>query len=77
VLALNPITYTDNAKGSQKKGIALNPAEVAAVIPEAAVKDEKDSGNIGVNYNELIPVLVKAIQEQQEEIEYLKAQIGE
>ena len=76
VLALNPISYSDDANGIQKQGIAFDPAEVAAIIPEATMTDEKNSGNIGVSYNELIPVLVRAIQEQQAEIEYLKSQIG-
>lgn len=47
--------------------------EVQPVFPEI-VTIQKD-GSLGVRYTELIPVLVKAFQEQQAEIDTLKARI--
>ena len=41
------------------------------IIPEAIVVPTNGDA-LGMKYNELIPVLVKAIQEQQKEIEELK-----
>lgn len=62
--------------------------EVAAVIPELVTETHKpefkdDKGNViskggdyvAVNYDGLIPVLTKSIQEQQSEIEVLKSEI--
>ncbi|MDG1331843.1 MAG: tail fiber domain-containing protein [Crocinitomicaceae bacterium] len=47
--------------------------EVQEVIPSAVKKQE--DGLLSINYNELIPILVEAIKEQQQEIEELKKQI--
>ncbi|HMP91587.1 MAG TPA: hypothetical protein PKD90_01860 [Phnomibacter sp.] len=41
------------------------------LIPEVVVVPE-DGSAMGMKYSELIPVLIKAIQEQQKEIEKLK-----
>ncbi len=46
---------------------------VAKVLPEAVDKPENESKELwGVNYDLIIPVLVKALQEQMQEIENLK-----
>lgn len=53
--------------------------ELAEIIPYAVVgeKDElKEDGKInpqGVDYSKLVPILIKSIQEQQKQIEYLKS----
>ena len=39
------------------------------------VVSQDDDGNLGIQYTETIPVLLKAIQEQQEQIEQLKTEI--
>ena len=38
---------------------------------------KKENERLGVNYSEIIPVTVKAIQEQQEQIEALKTSVEE
>lgn len=48
--------------------------EVQEVIPTAVKKQE--DGMLSINYNELIPILVEAIKEQQQEIDLLKKQIN-
>ena len=35
-----------------------------------------ENGELGLNYTETIPVLLKAIQEQQEQIEALQSEIN-
>ncbi|HLT52790.1 MAG TPA: tail fiber domain-containing protein, partial [Flavobacteriaceae bacterium] len=61
--------------------------DLKEILPEVVVDEEwkslDENGNkewvsterLGVNYSEIIPVLVKAIQEQQEQIEVLKQKI--
>jgi len=44
--------------------------EVKKILPEVVTTDA--NGVNSVAYNELIPVLIEAIKEQQKEIEYLK-----
>lgn len=75
VLALNPTMY--NYKGSDKLSLGFIAQEVKQVVPEVVeltgMGPEKDY--LGVKYTELIPVLTKAIQEQQQQIELLKKEI--
>ena len=48
--------------------------EVQEIFPEIVVQDE--NGYLGIKYTELIPVLVKTIQEQQAEIQSLNARLS-
>jgi len=84
VLSLQPRKYfrTDD----QKEEIGFIADEVHSVIPEVVpmvnkslfTKNEQDIELIpgGVNYDKLTAVLVKAIQEQQAQIEALKAEVA-
>ena len=45
--------------------------ELLEVIPEVVVVPENEKELLGVKYADMIPVLIKAIQEQQEQIESL------
>ena len=70
VMALKPSAY--NYKGSSFTSLGLIAQDVLEVIPEVVDKTEFDKNNkefMGIRYTELIPVLVKAIQEQQSIIE--------
>jgi hypothetical protein len=53
--------------------IGLIAQEVKEVIPELVVEDEE--GILGINYIELIPILIQSIKEQQEQIDALKSEI--
>ena len=60
----------------------LDPDNLKKAIPEAVIEYTNDNESIdlsekvyGINYNQIIPVLIKAVQEQQEQIEWLTAQI--
>ena len=73
---LRPVKYkfksglTEHDPGEQ---IGLIAQEVQPVFPEIVVT--KNNGELGIRYTALIPVLIKAMQEQQDEIDDLKARI--
>ena len=84
VMALQPRSF--NFIGSEKSDIGFIAQELRDVIPEAVTgveqefsendtPEEKANKILGVGKETLIPVLVKAIQEQQAQIELLKARI--
>jgi len=67
--------YDFKWKSDQSRMDGVLAHELAEVLPYA-VHGEKDGEEMqGVDYSKLIPVLVKAIQEQQSQIESLKAEI--
>ncbi|GIV34807.1 MAG: hypothetical protein KatS3mg031_2342 [Chitinophagales bacterium] len=65
VLALKPISFTwkDNPERGRKVGLGAQ--QVKEVIKEVVVEGSDKDHRLGINYGELVPVLVKAIQEQQ------------
>lgn len=69
-------TYTYNYKGNPvtQRSIGVMAQEVKEVMPELV--PTLSSGNLGVNSTEIIPVLIKALQEQQSQIEELRARIN-
>jgi hypothetical protein len=67
ILELNPVSFTWKENPEQQK-IGLIAQEVKKIIPEVVFEGE----NLGLNYAELVSVLIKAIQEQQEIINKLK-----
>ena len=70
---LHPVRFRYNSTDEQRDG-GLIAEEVAKVDPHLANFD-KDGKPIGVMYIDLIPILISALQEQQKEIEQLKARI--
>jgi hypothetical protein len=77
---LKPVQFTWTTDGAFSEGFIAH--EVDGVFPDA-VTGEKDAvdeeGNIAaqqMDYGRITPLLVKAIQEQQEQIEELKAEIA-
>lgn len=60
-------------EGKNKYGVVAQ--ELKEVLPDLVVYNE-EAKLYGVNYVELIPILVEAIKEQQVQIEELKAAIG-
>ncbi|MEL6123537.1 MAG: tail fiber domain-containing protein, partial [Bacteroidota bacterium] len=77
VLAVEPITYTYKNQPDQRV-IGLSAQEIHGLFPEAVdINDDTDEqpGIHSLNYDELIPVLIKAIQEHQAQINTLKQQL--
>ena len=54
--------------------IGLIAQEVKKIVPEVVVGDETKE-TIGMNYSELVPVLINAIKDQQKQIDELKKRI--
>ena len=76
---LNPVKFKWTDTGNIQEGFIAH--EVQEIYPEA-VSGEKDAvhedGTLalqGMDYGRITPLLVKAIQEQQEQIEQLKAEV--
>ena len=71
---LQTIYYSWKASQDKKLHLGLIAQEVEAVFPEIVSESSIDEMK-GVKYTELIPVLIKAIQEQQTQIEELKSRV--
>lgn len=75
VKALRPVRFEYNSMPGERLGLIAQ--EVQEVVPEVVTVDTlTEEGMLGVKYSELVPVLIKAMQEQQAEIEMLKAALG-
>lgn len=59
----------------KSRSVVMNPEELETVLPEAVRHTAE--GNVGINYNALVTVLIEAFKEQQERIEVLEAIIEE
>lgn len=88
VMQLNPVSYQWKESRDQNTKIGLLAQDLLQVIPEVvkthdwiqngdgeAVYQELD--RYGVYYSDLIPVLIKAIQEQQQQIDILQQQVDQ
>jgi hypothetical protein len=75
VLQMRPVSYTmrDDQSGEIKLGLIAQ--EVQKLVPEVVSNDGSKDNYLGMNYTELVPVLIKAIQEQQKVIDDLKAKL--
>jgi Chaperone of endosialidase len=73
VMQMKPVSYNwkDNTGGNK---IGLIAQEVRKIIPEVVLGDESKE-NLGMNYAEIVPVLINAIKEQQKQIDDLKKEI--
>lgn len=89
IMKLEPVSFNWKSKPNQEKKLGLIAQDLLKVIPEV-VKTHDDVPiskedqtktkrveieRLGVYYSDLIPVLIKAIQEQQETIESLKSRL--
>jgi hypothetical protein len=75
LLKLRPVTYRWKESAiSQEKQIGLIAQEVQKVVPEA-VHVNRHTGMLGINYIELLPVMIRGLQEQQTTIQQQQARI--
>ena len=71
---LNPIWFTNDTKEENGKSIpGFSAKEIADLYPSAAVYENEDAADW--SERNLIPFMVKAIQQNQKEIKELKKQI--
>lgn len=75
VLQLNPVRYNwnDNPGGGDKIGLIAQ--EVRELVPEVVTGNEEKE-NLGMNYAELVPVLINAVKEQQQQIDLIQGRIN-
>src|SRR5262245_7140409 len=72
IAQLRPVTFRwKERRHTQALQIGLIAQEVQKIIPEVVNTDEK-SGMMSVNYTALVPVMMKALQEQQAQIKRLE-----
>ncbi len=65
VLSLRPVSYQWKKKTDGRMNLGLIAQEVEPIVPEAVVKGENPEHTLGLSYNSFIPILIKAVQEQQ------------
>lgn len=71
IMALNPVSYYWKDKKNKDRKVGLIAQEIFDVLPETVLKPKNQEDFLGVNYGEIVPVLIKAIQEQQQQIDEL------
>ncbi|MEH1007660.1 MULTISPECIES: tail fiber domain-containing protein [unclassified Winogradskyella] len=65
ILQLQPKAYFWKKNTQNKKSLGLIAQDVQPIINEVVNTQNNELKTLGINYTELIPVLIKAIQEQQ------------
>jgi hypothetical protein len=75
LMTLRAVKYSLKDDKRNKINLGLIAQDVVKVFPEAVDIQNNEIGTMGVRYTELIPVLVKAIQEQTQIIKDLEARI--
>ena len=76
LLKATPVTYDfkDESLGTDKRGFIAE--DIGIILPEVVEKDENDEP-VGIDYIELIPYLVKLMQEHDNDINKLKEKNNE
>jgi hypothetical protein len=69
-------SYTMKSNDKESK-IGLLAQEILEVFPELVKAGEDKNETLSVNYQGLIPVLINAIKEQQEELKFIKKSVNE
>jgi len=80
VLQMNPVEYDWKEKRDKAHDIGVIAQEIEEIIPEV-VQENKDLNSDkmikSVDYSKMVAVLIKAVQEQQVQIDELKTKLGE
>ncbi|RYY21667.1 MAG: hypothetical protein EOO04_17885 [Chitinophagaceae bacterium] len=74
VMQLQPVRYNWKNDSTSTQKLGLIAQDVRKIVPEVVVGDEKKE-SLGMNYAELVPVLINAIKEEQKQITDLKKQV--
>ncbi len=75
IMQLRPVSFQWKDRADGQNNLGLIAQEVAEVVPEAVVKGKDEATTMGLNYSSLVPVLIKAVQEQQTTLERKDAEI--
>jgi hypothetical protein len=65
ILEMRPVTYHWKKGDTKRENLGLIAQEVETIVPEIVSKSDDDLQTRSMRYAELIPVLIKATQEQQ------------
>lgn len=77
ILQLNPVQYNwQNKEDKTHKSLGVIAQEIQEIIPNVVQTSTDKNQTLSVSYTELIPVLIKAIQEQQKIIDSQQTQIS-
>jgi hypothetical protein len=72
IMALRPVRYAWKKTPNQTNKIGFIAQELEKVVPEVVSVGTDANQTLGVNYAELVPVLVKALQEQQAQLDTMR-----
>ncbi|RZJ57426.1 MAG: hypothetical protein EOO55_03430, partial [Hymenobacter sp.] len=73
VLQMRPVTYNWKTNPDSNRMVGFIAQEMEQLVPEAVETPKTAAEHYGMKYSELIPVLTRAIQEQQAQIVQLQA----
>lgn len=77
VMQLRPVSFQWNDRNDGRTNLGLIAQEVDKVIPEAVERNADPAIPLGLNYSSLVPVLIKAVQEQQALVQAQQAMIAD
>src|SRR5262249_8330092 len=77
VMRLRPVTWIWKQKPEQGTQLGLIAQDVEKIVPELVSTGKDEAQTKGINYIGLVPVTIKAIQEQQAQIEDQQKRIAE
>ena len=72
VMAMRPVRYAWKKTPNQTNKIGFVAQELQQLVPEVVSVANDADHTLGVNYAELVPVLVKALQEQQQQLDAMR-----
>ena len=75
VMEMKPVRYNWKTTPGSDPKIGLIAQEVQKIVPEVVTGDE-NKDTLAMNYAELVPVLINAVQEQQKEIDEIERKIS-
>ncbi len=74
IMLLNPVSYNWKDKPASKNKIGLIAQNVKMIIPEVVAGNEEKE-MLGMNYAEIVPVLINTVKEQQKKLASLKKEL--
>ncbi|HLK97951.1 MAG TPA: tail fiber domain-containing protein, partial [Hymenobacter sp.] len=72
VLAMRPVRYAWKKSPNQINQLGFLAQEMQKVVPEVVNEGDDANHTMGINYVALVPVLVKALQEQQAQLDAMR-----
>ncbi|MBN2087306.1 tail fiber domain-containing protein, partial [Candidatus Peregrinibacteria bacterium] len=76
ILRLNPVSFNYKTRDPSDVNFGLIAQDVQPIVPEIVYTDAgQDENMLGISYEELIPILINAVKEQNQKIELLEERI--